>query len=80
MKSDSFQFYCRSDVVQYLRYFYFVQHFNFFVMMRIYESTVEDRWGETKEHFMNDLEQRFEVAFRFLMDLCRPLEYNTRQV
>ena len=73
--TSSFQFYCRSDVVKYLRYFYFVQHFNFFVMMRIYETTVEERWGETKEQFMNNLQKQFDTAYAFLAELVRPLEF-----
>ena len=80
MQSGSFQFYCRSDVVKYLRFFYFVQHFNFFVMMRIYETTVEERWGDNKKQFMNELEKKFEVAYAFLMELVRPLEFNHREV
>jgi len=73
----SFQFYCRSDVVKYLRFFYFVQHFNYYVMMRIYESTVQERWGENNKQFMDDLQLKYNTAFCFLRELIRPLEYNT---
>ena len=80
MKTGSFQFYCRSDVVKYLRFFYFVQHFNFYVMMRIYETKVEERWGEKKEYFMNDLQKKFHVSFEFLKELVRPLEFNCEEI
>lgn len=81
MKSGSFQFYCRSDIVKYLRFFYLIQHFNFYVIMRIYETKVEDRWGKkNKELFLNDLQKKFDVAYNFLMELVRPLEYNHREV
>jgi len=80
MRNESFQFYCRSDVVKYLRFFYFVQHFNFYVMMRIYETKVDERWGKNKDIFMNDLEKKFEVAYTFLMELVKPLEYNHHEL
>jgi len=80
INTSSFQFYCRSDIVKYLRFFYFVQHFNFYVMMRIYETKVEDRWGEDKEQFMNELQKKYDVAFQFLSELVRPLEFNMKEI
>jgi len=77
--NNSVQFYCRSDVVKYLRFFYFVTHFNFYVIMRIYETTVEERWDQQKL-FFKDLEKKFEVAYTFLMELVKPLEYNHHEV
>lgn len=80
VNTGSFQFYCRSDIVKYLRFFYFVQHFNFYVMMKIYETKVEERWGENKEQFMNGLQKKYDVAFQFLTELVRPLEYNIKPI
>ena len=77
---ESFQFYCRSDIVKYLRYFYFIQHFNFYVMMRIYETKVEDRWGAEKELFINDLTTKFDVAYTFLSEIALPLEFNCEKL
>ena len=79
MNTGSFQFYCRSDIVKYLRFFYFVQHFNFYTMMRIYETKVEERWGDGKNGFMEDLTEKYEVAFSFLTELVRPLEFNLKE-
>lgn len=79
INAGSFQFYCRSDIVKYLRFFYFIQHFNFYVMVRIYETKVEERWGKEKELFMNDLREKYNVAFKFLTELVRPLEFNMKE-
>jgi len=78
--TNSYNFYCRSDIVKYLRFFYFVQHFNFYVMMRIYETKVEERWGDSREQFMNDLSKKFDVAFEFLTELVKPLEFNSQEI
>jgi len=80
MNAGSFQFYCRSDLVKYLRFFYFVQHFNFYVMMMIYETKVEERWGEDTEKFMKNLTDKYYVAYKFLSELVRPLEFNMKEI
>ena len=80
ISSNSFNFYCRSDIVKYLRFFYFVQHLNFYVMMRIYETKVEERWGKNKDFFVSDLQKKFDTAFIFLTELVKPLEFNSKEI
>lgn len=74
--ADSFDFYVRSDFIRILKDFYLYQHFGYYVMVRIFETTVEERWQD--DSFCSELFEILQCCRKNLMLLIRPLEYDTK--
>lgn len=70
--SDSFSFFVRTDIFQYVRFFYFLTHINFYVTRLVLDTTYSDRWDHNG--FVDDLHRKYECATRTLMNLVLPLE------
>ena len=70
--SASFSFFIREDIFKYVRFFYFLRHFNFYVTRLVVDTTYDDRWGT--DEFVHDLHRKYQCATLHLMNLLVPLE------
>lgn len=68
---SSYSFFVRTDIFKYIRFFYFIQHFNFFVTRLLVNTTHADRY---QEDFLIDLHRKYLCATTHLMFLIVPLE------
>ena len=69
---NSFSFFIRNDVYKYVRFFYFVTHFNFYVTRLVVDTTTDALWGDNT--ILLDLHRKYQCATRTLMHLVIPLE------
>ena len=69
---SSFSFFIRDDIFKYVRFFYFMHHFSFYVTRLIVNTTHEERWGN--KGFLLDLHRKYTCATQHLMSLIVPLE------
>lgn len=69
---DSYSFFIRNDIFKYVRFYYFLTHFNFYVTRLVLDTTHNERWQDKR--FIEDLYRKYTCAATVLMNLVIPLE------
>jgi hypothetical protein len=70
---ESVSLFLRNDIFLYVRFFYFITHFNFYVTRVVMDTTHDERWGPNST-IIGDLQRKYESAAQILMSLVIPLE------
>ena len=63
----------RNDIFLYVRFFYFITHFNFYVTRVVVDTTHNERWAPDST-IISNLQRKYESAAQTLMSLVIPLE------
>tara|TARA_B100000787_G_scaffold127299_2_gene96374 strand:- start:6472 stop:7020 length:549 start_codon:yes stop_codon:yes gene_type:complete len=75
---SSFSFFVRSDIYKFVRFFYFIQHFNFFVSrVIITPHELLDDLHMADSPLVLDIAQKYNHASKHLMNLVLLLEQHT---
>ena len=70
---ESISLFVRNDIFLYVRFFYFITHFNFYVTRGVTDTTHDERWAPNSTIIV-DLKRKYESAAQTLMSLVLPLE------